>query len=280
MTAVEDRSVVMGLPGGGFSLQGQSVVITGASGALGSACALALAGAGAAVTLAGANESGLEQVRSAVLAAVPDAPPPTVVLRRAATPTDAEAVLAAAVAAHGQVTGMVVSSGLNRVAPVEAMEPDVFDEVMGANVRGSWLLAQAFGRQLAAQAEAGGSGQGSMVLVGSTRGKLGHPAGYSAYCTSKAAVEGLTRTLAAEWGARGVRANAVAPTVFRSELTAWMYAEEGPGAAVRAAMLSRIPLGRLAEAEDVTGAVVYFLSDAGRFCTGQVLYLDGGYTSC
>jgi NAD(P)-dependent dehydrogenase (short-subunit alcohol dehydrogenase family) len=120
---------------------------------------------------------------------------------------------------------------------------------------------------------------GKVVLVSSTRGKLGHPAGYSAYCTSKAAIDGLTRTLACEWGRHNITVNAIAPTVFRSSLTAWMYAEEGEGAAVREAMLARIPLGRLGEPGDVVGPLLFLLSPASAFVTGQVLYVDGGYTA-
>jgi NAD(P)-dependent dehydrogenase (short-subunit alcohol dehydrogenase family) len=146
---------------------------------------------------------------------------------------------------------------------------------MDANVRGSWLMCQAAGRSFARQ-----GGGGSVVLVSSTRGKLGHPAGYSAYCSSKAAVDLLAKALAAEWGARGTRVNVIAPTVFRSELTAWMYADDENGRKTREAMLSRIPLGRLAEPDDFDGALVFLLSDASAFITGQVLYLDGGYTAC
>ena len=118
------------------------------------------------------------------------------------------------------------------------------------------------------------------MLVSSTRGKLGHPAGYTAYCPSKAAVDLLGKTLAAEWGPHQVRCNVLAPTVFRSELTSWMYADDEKGRATREAMFSRIPLKRFAEPEDFVGALIYLLSDSSSFMTGQVLYLDGGYTAC
>ena len=89
----------------------------------------------------------------------------------------------------------------------------------------------------------------------------------------------LTQTLACEWGPYGITVNAIAPTVFRSELAAWMFEEEGPGKEYREATLERIPLGRLGEPEDFVGALLYFLSPASDFCTGQVLYVDGGFTA-
>ena len=141
-------------------------------------------------------------------------------------------------------------------------------------MQGSWLVCRAAGRRLL---EAGRGGK--IVLLSSTRGKLGLAAGYSAYCPSKAAVDLLTKALACEWGAHRINVNAIAPTVFRSDLTAWMYEDEGRGRATREAMLSRIPIGRLGEPEDFVGALLYFVSPASDFCTGQVLYVDGGYTA-
>jgi NAD(P)-dependent dehydrogenase (short-subunit alcohol dehydrogenase family) len=90
----------------------------------------------------------------------------------------------------------------------------------------------------------------------------------------------MAKTLAAEWGPRQIRVNAIAPTVFRSELTAWMYADDDKGRATREAMLARIPLGRLAEPADLVGTLIYLFSPASSFVTGQVIYLDGGYTAC
>lgn len=253
-----------------FQVADRSYLVTGASGALGSEAARALTAAGAHVTLAGTNGEALE-----ALAAELPAERVGVVERRPDTEEACAAMVAAAVERFGRLDGVLAASGVNKVAPITEMPAADFDSVMDANVRGTWLTCQAVGRHLLAQGEGG-----SVVLVSSTRGRLGHPAGYSAYCPSKAAVDLLAKTLAAEWGAHGVRVNALAPTVFRSELTAWMYADDERGTATREAMLSRIPLGRLAEPEDFVGALLYLLSDASAFLTGQVLYLDGGYTAC
>ncbi|HEV7691706.1 MAG TPA: SDR family oxidoreductase [Hyphomonadaceae bacterium] len=254
-----------------FSLEGKSVVITGATGAMGGAAAKSLHAAGADLVLSGANADGLK----ALAAELKGGGRVATVTRRPETPADADAIIGEAKERFGRLDGMIVSSGMNKVAPITDMVLADWENVMDANVRGSWLMCQAAGRQMIAQ-KAGGS----VVLVSSTRGKLGHPAGYSAYCPSKAAVDLLGKTLATEWGKHKIRVNVIAPTVFRSELTAWMYADDEKGRAVREAMFSRIPLGRFAEPEDFEGALVYLLSAASSFVTGHVLYLDGGYTAC
>jgi NAD(P)-dependent dehydrogenase (short-subunit alcohol dehydrogenase family) len=254
-----------------FSVAGRSVLITGATGALGRTAAVALGQAGARLTLAGGDSGRLAAV-AAEVAPFTDA---VTVQRRPDGPDDAAAIVQAAVDAHGRLDGVLVASGMNHVAPITQMAVADFEQVMDANVRGSWLVCQAAGRVLLEQGDGG-----SVVLVSSTRGRLGHPAGYSAYCPSKAAVDLLAKALAAEWGPTAVRVNALAPTVFRSELTAWMYADDEKGRATREAMLARIPLGRLAEPADFVGVLIFLLSEASAFVTGQVLYLDGGYTAC
>jgi NAD(P)-dependent dehydrogenase (short-subunit alcohol dehydrogenase family) len=254
-----------------FQLDARSLIITGASGAMGSAAARALHAAGADLVLAGNNEEALQRLAAELTGPGRVA----IIARRPDSGQDAAEIVALAVERFGKLDGMLVSSGMNKVAPTIEMELSDWERVMDANVRGSWLMCQAAGRRMIEQ----GTG-GSIVLVSSTRGKLGHPAGYSAYCPSKAAVDLLGKTLAAEWGAHQIRVNVLAPTVFRSELTAWMYADDEKGKSARANMFARIPLGRFAEPDDFDGALIFLLSQASSFVTGQVLYLDGGYTAC
>lgn len=247
------------------------MLITGATGALGAAAARTLAAAGAKLTLAAGSAHEL----AALAAELKDGGVTVVAIeRRADSEVDATAIVDAALAAHGRIDVLVVASGTNEAAPIESLAVESWERVMDANVRASWLMARAVGPHMIAQAA-----RGKVVLISSTRGKLGHPAGYTAYCPSKSAIDGLTRALACEWGRHNICVNAIAPTVFRSKLTEWMFAEEGRGRQTREAMLQRIPLGRLGEPDDLMGILLYLVSPAGDFCTGQTIYVDGGYTA-
>jgi NAD(P)-dependent dehydrogenase (short-subunit alcohol dehydrogenase family) len=254
-----------------FDVAGRSALITGATGALGAAAARALAANGARLTLTAGGAEALEQLGAELRDQGAEV---ELVARRPNSAEDAEAMAEAAVKAHGRIDLLVTAAGVNRVAMITEQDPEEWQSVMDANVRGSWLACRAAGRRMLDRGEGG-----KVVLVSSTRGKLGHPAGYSAYCTSKSAVDGLTKTLACEWGAKGITVNAIAPTVFRSDLTAWMYEEAGRGKQVREAMLARIPLGRLGEPDDFVGPLLFLLSPASNFVTGQIVYVDGGYTA-
>ena len=129
-----------------FSVQDKSILITGATGALGSVAARALAEAGARLTLAGGNAAGLAELVET--AGIDDA---VVVTRRPDTPADAAAMVEAAVARHGRLDGVLVASGMNHVAPITEMAVEDFDKVMDANARGAWLVCQAAGRVLLEQ---------------------------------------------------------------------------------------------------------------------------------
>lgn len=251
-----------------FDVAGKVALITGASGAFGSVAAQCLSGAGCKVALAAGNSEAMADVAgkckgdSHQINARPD------------SEAACDAMIADVVKAFGRLDILVVASGMNRVAKIEEMAPGTFTDVMDANVTQSWLIARAATKQMKAQGEGG-----KIVLVSSARGLLGHPAGYTAYCASKAAVDGMTKALGCELGPTGITVNAIAPTVFRSPLTAWMFEDTDEATTVRNGFLSRVPKGRLGEPEDLAGPLLFLSSKASDFYTGHILYADGGYTA-
>lgn len=258
-------------PAGLFAVAGKSAVIIGATGAFGKVVCATLGKAGANLTITAGNAEALSSLQGEL-----DATniPAVSIARRPNTEADCDAIIAAAVAAYSRVDILVVASGMNDVAPITEMAPERFQKVMRANVDGAWLMARAAGKQMIAQGRGG-----KVVFTSSARGKLGHPAGYSAYCTSKSAVDGMTKALGCEWGKFGITVNAIAPTVFRSPLTAWMFADDDHAKAVRAGFLARVPVGRLGEPEDLAGPLLFLCSRASNFHTGHIIYADGGYTA-
>ena len=250
-----------------FDVKGKVALITGASGAFGAVAAQTLFNAEAKVVLAAGNTSALAETASKCGDAIQ-------LNTRPSTESDCEAMVADTVAAHGRLDILVVASGMNQVAKIEEMDPATFYAVMDANVTQSWLLARAATTQMKAQGDGG-----KIVFVSSARGLLGHPAGYTAYCASKSAVDGITKSLGCELGPTGITVNAIAPTVFRSPLTAWMFEDNDQARTVRNQFLNRVPIGRLGEPEDLAGPLLFLSSAASDFYTGHVLYADGGYTA-
>lgn len=251
-----------------FDLSGRSALITGATGALGAAAAKALASAGAHVTLAGGNAEKLAGLADDLEAAGGSV---TTVPARPSDQASVDAMVAAAVDAGGSLDILVGASGTSAVKPILDMDVATFDAVMDANVRQMWLVCRAAGRIMTAKATGG-----KIVLVSSVRARFATAAGTSAYGPSKAAVDMLTRSLATEWGPHGINVNAIAPTVFRSELTSWLF-EDGAEEA-RKDVLGRIPLGRLAEPDDFAGVILFLASAASDLVTGEIVHVDGGFS--
>ncbi|WP_417597044.1 SDR family NAD(P)-dependent oxidoreductase [Pararhodobacter oceanensis] len=253
-----------------FHVRGKVALITGASGAFGAVAARILGGAGCKLVLAAGNAEALAELAGECRAGGAEV---IEVNTRPDSEAACDALVAKAVEAFGALDILVVASGMNKVAKIDEMAPESFAQVMDANVTQSWLLARAATVQMKAQ------GSGKIVLVSSARGLLGHPAGYTAYCASKAAVDGITKSLGCELGPLGITVNAIAPTVFRSPLTAWMFGDDDNAKSVRAGFLARVPKGRLGEPEDLAGPLLFLASKASDFYTGHILYADGGYTA-
>jgi NAD(P)-dependent dehydrogenase (short-subunit alcohol dehydrogenase family) len=254
-----------------FDIRGKTAIITGASGAFGALAAKVLAGAGANVVLAASKVDELKKVAAECVALGGKA---EIIAKRPSSEANCDDIVNTAVAKFGRLDILVVASGLNKVSKIVDQKADDFLDVMDANVTQSWLMARAAGRQMLKQ----GSG-GKVILTSSARGLLGHPAGYTAYCASKSAVDGITKALGCEWGETGITVNALGPTVFRSPLTAWMYEDTDRARDVRKGFLARVPKGRLGEPSDLAGPLLFLASAASDFYTGHILYADGGYTA-
>ena len=282
----EDRTVAAPAPGR-FSLRGQVAVVTGASGLLGREHALALAEAGAATVLVDLDEAGLSRLADQVRA-VPGAGPVHAVVGNVTLADSLERLRADLRARFPRVDILVNNAALNDKVEAgspegQAREPgavpsvDDWRRMMEVNVTGVYLPCEVFGPDMAAQ------GSGSIINVASTYGLVGpDPALYEredgtpgftkapAYPASKGAVIALTRHLAARWGRRGVRVNALVPGGVENGQPAYFISQYA----------RRTPLGRMAAPDDYRGAIVFLASQASRYMTGATLVVDGGFTAC
>lgn len=245
-----------------FRLDGRRALVTGAGRGIGAAAAVALADAGAEVTLASRTASELRQVADVILARGGAA---------SVLPLDVTdpAAVAHAVATRGPFPILVNSAGTNRPALITETSDADFDAVLSLNVKAAFYLAREVARGLQRSGQAG-----SIITVSSQMGHVGGPK-RTVYCATKHAVEGLTKALAWELGPHQVRVNTLCPTFILTAMTQPMFTDT----AFRDHVLSRIALGRLGRLEDVMGAVVFLASDASALVTGSALMVDGGWTA-
>lgn len=245
-----------------FQLTGKRALVAGASSGIGYGCAVALAQAGAEVTLAARTASRLDACLAEMLAAG---------LQAKAMTLDVADIAAtrAAVAAEGPFDILVNSAGLAIHSPaIDTQEAD-YDTVMGLNIKGAYFLTTAVAKGLI---DAGKPG--SLINISS---QMAHVGGIdrAVYCASKHAVEGFTKAMAIEWGPCQIRVNTICPTFIRTPLTEQTFANPE-----RVKWLEeKIKLGRVGEVTDMMGAVVYLASDASALMTGTHLLIDGGWTA-
>jgi NAD(P)-dependent dehydrogenase (short-subunit alcohol dehydrogenase family) len=247
----------------GFRLDGVRAAVTGAGRGLGRGIALGLAAAGAEVAVISRTENELVSLAHelAERGLTGYEVHPCDVLDQRAFDEVLERI--------ETVDAFVASAGTNDPRPFLDVDGAVFDRIFELNVRATFFTVQAVARRMVARRHGG-----SIVLLSSQMGHVG-AANRTVYCATKHAIEGLTKALAIELAPAAIRVNSVAPTYIRTPMTEPFFAD----AAFRRAAESAIPLGRIGEVADVTGAVTFLCSPAASLITGTSLVIDGGYTA-
>jgi NAD(P)-dependent dehydrogenase (short-subunit alcohol dehydrogenase family) len=250
-----------------FRLDGKTAVVTGAGQGIGLACAEALAEAGATVLITDRDPGAAEKGRASLKAKGYDAG--TVIM----DVTDSAAVSKTAdqlVARYGKVDILVNNAGIARSeTPAETVTDEHWLNVIDVNLNGTFWCCRAFGTHMLA------AKSGAIVNIGSMSGFIvNKPQEQCYYNASKAAVHHLTKSLAAEWGARGVRVNAVAPTYVETPLNA--FVKNNPP--MFNAWIGGTPMARLGQVDEVASVVLFLASEAASLMTGSIVLVDGGYT--
>ncbi len=242
-------------------LDAKVALVTGAGRGIGRACALGLAEAGAEVVAWSRTADEIESLVAEIEAAGGKARARTVDV------TD-DAAVRQAVGELERIDILFNNAGSNK--PQDFLDVDVesLDLVLNLNIRAAFIVAQAVAARMVDQ------GEGAIINMSSTMGHIGGPK-RSVYCTTKHAIEGLTKALACELGPKGVRVNAVAPTFVETPMTAPMLADEE----FRNFVVGMIPLGKVGLPSDVAGAVVFLASPAAAMINGTSLLIDGGWTA-
>lgn len=248
-----------------FRLDGQVALVTGAAGGIGGLASRVLAEAGAHVALAdldgGAADLMAEKLASEGLATS----------AYQVDVTDEQEVsqaIEAIIAAHGRIDVLINNAGTAKRMPSEDMPLDEWQRVIDVNLTGVFLCAREAGKHML------DAGRGSVVNLASIMGHVGGALyGNIAYHASKGAVVNLTRALAVEWGGRGVRVNAIAPTFVETPFTENLLSDP----AMRSAIEAATPMGRIARVDDLAGAILYLSSSASALVTGHSLAVDGGW---
>ena len=252
-----------------FRINGKTAIVTGATGALGLAIAAAYAHAGAKVVLTGRNDEKLAKVAAelktegCICEYISGDP---------SVEDDVEKIVKFAVDKYIEVNILAACHGFNAPKSIVEQSVDEWQTIMDADCKSIYILSKVVSNQMIAQGKGG-----NIIITSSARSKAGM-AGYTGYCTAKGGVDLMVQSLACDLTAKyGININSINPTVFRSDLTEWMFDKES---AVYQNFLKRLPIGRLGEPEDFIGLAIFLASPASNFLTGGNYDATGGYWAC
>ena len=246
-----------------FNLRDKVAIVTGSSRGIGRSSAEELAKLGAKVVVSSRKAEACEEVVLGIRSAGGEA---TAIPCNVAKKEQLEELTQRALDTYGRIDILVCNAATNPYyGPMAGASDDAFDKILNTNVRSNFWLCNLVAPHIAKQ------GGGSIIMIASIAGVFGQRH-IGIYGLSKAADIALARNLSVEWGPKGIRANAIAPGLVKTDMAKILWQNE----AVNQAMCRASPLGRLGEPKDIAGVVCFLASDASAFVTGQVLLADGG----
>ena len=248
-----------------FNVTGQIVLVSGGSRGIGRAIAEGFAQRGARVIISSRNPATLEEGVAALKGRGLEVES---MVCDVAQPAAIDALVRRVMQDYGRIDTLVNSAGVNRRKPAVMVTEDDYDYLLDTNLKGAFFLSQAVGRVMIQQ------GRGNQINIASlsTDRPLKH---VGPYAMSKAALAQMTRSMAMEWGPHGVRVNAIAPGFIITDLTRKLWADE----TMQAWAMANTPQRRLGQPEDLIGVALFLASPAAAFLTGQILYVDGGFSA-
>jgi glucose 1-dehydrogenase len=249
-------------------LSNKVAIVTGAGQGIGRACAIRIAAEGAKVIVSDVNAKSGAEVVAIIKAAKGDA---VFVACDVSNSAQVSATVAEAVATYGRVDLLVNNAGVVDDSPFLDLAEAEFDRIIGVNLKGAFLMAQACGRQFVKQGPDVKGNAGAIVNMSSINAWFGLP-DHAAYAMSKGGIMQLTKSMAVALAAQGIRVNAVGPGTIETPLIKDVVKDD----AFKNKVLSRTPLGRFGQPEEIAAVVVFLLSEQASYLTGTTIYADGG----